>query len=137
MVKMIPALIQGGSHSDARGKLTFNNDFDASEIKRFYTIENKDPQFVRGWQGHKIEQRWFSAITGSFKIQIISVDYFENENKDLTSFQFELNAENMDILHVPSGYMSSIQSLDPHARLLVMADYMAGEINDELRFPIV
>ena len=79
---MIPKLILGGSHSDIRGTLTFNNDFDASQIKRIYTKENHSLDFIRGWQGHKMEQRWFSAIKGSFKIQILSIAYFEKGLKD-------------------------------------------------------
>lgn len=74
---MIPKLILGGSHSDIRGTLTFNNDFDATFIKRIYTIENADIHSIRGWQGHKMEQRCFSAINGAFKNQILSIDYFE------------------------------------------------------------
>lgn len=131
---MIPKLIPGGSHSNVRGTLTFNNDFDASSIKRMYTIENADIHSIRGWQGHKIEQRWFSALTGSFKIQILSIDNFENERNDLEPFQFELKSEKMDVLHIPAGFLSSIQSLEENSKLLILADYHTGEINDEFRF---
>lgn len=131
---MIPRLIPGGSHSDVRGALTFNNDFDATSIKRMYTIQNADEHSIRGWQGHKIEQRWFSAINGSFKIQILSIEYFENGKFDLKPFQFELKSDNMDILHIPAGFVSSIQSLEENSKLLILADYHTGEINDEYRF---
>jgi hypothetical protein len=40
----------------------YNNDFDFSEIKKMYTIENSSIEFIRVWQGHRIEQRWFSAL---------------------------------------------------------------------------
>jgi hypothetical protein len=40
----------------------------------------------------------------------------------------------LDVLHIPQGYISSIQALEPEAKLLVMADYLLGEINDEYRF---
>ena len=45
-----PYIISGGIHEDDRGKLVFFNDFDMSEIKRFYIIANasinskSDPQ---------------------------------------------------------------------------------------------
>ena len=131
---MIPKLIPGGSHSDIRGTLTFNNDFDATSIKRMYTIENADVHFIRGWQGHKIEQRWFSAMKGTFKIQILSIAYFEKGLKDLQPYCFVLKAGQMDILHVPAGFVSSIQALEEGAKLLVLADYKLGEVDDEFRF---
>ena len=131
---MEPAIISGGCHSDARGTLLYNNSFDASEIKRVYTIENKDTPFIRGWQGHRIEQRWFSATQGSFKIQLIAIDNWDIPSKALIPFTFILNAGKMDVLHIPRGYVSSIQALTDGAKLLVMADYRLGEVKDEYRF---
>ena len=65
---MIPAIIKGDRHTDLRGTLFYNNNFDLSAIKRMYVIENHSTNFVRAWQGHQIEQRWFSVIKGSFRI---------------------------------------------------------------------
>lgn len=45
---MIPEIISGGSHSDERGMLRFNNSFDATMIKRMYVIENKDANWFGG-----------------------------------------------------------------------------------------
>lgn len=133
---MVPRVINGGSHSDTRGTVRFNNSFDATVIKRIYLIENKETAFVRGWQGHRIEQRWFSVLQGSFKIELIAIDNWENPTKDLKSFTFTVHAATLDVLHVPQGYVSSIQSLDEGAKLLVMADYSLGEVQDEYRFDI-
>ena len=91
--------------------------------------------FVRAWQGHQIEQRWFSAVIGSFKISLIKIDDWENPAKDLPVVEFILNAENLDILHVPGGFVSAIQALDDHSKLLLFADYDLNEIQDEFRFP--
>ena len=129
-----PQLLEGKKHQDERGIITYNNDFDASEIKRIYTIENNSTDFIRGWQGHKIEQRWFSAIKGTFKIQILSIAYFEKGLKGLQPYSFVLKADQMDILHVPAGFVSSIQALEVDAKLLVLADYKVGEVDDEFRF---
>ncbi len=132
---MIPEIITGGSHSDTRGTLFYNNDFDASVVKRIYVIENKSIDFIRAWQGHKIEQRWFSVINGSFKIQLIVIDNWENPTKNIEKLSFTINAEKLDVLHVPKGHVSSIQSLEEGSKLLVMADYRLNEIIDEFRFP--
>jgi dTDP-4-dehydrorhamnose 3,5-epimerase-like enzyme len=132
---MEPTIIPGGCHSDARGNLLYNNSFDASDIKRVYVIENKDTNFVRGWQGHRIEQRWFSAVQGSFTIQLIANDW-EKPSRNLIPFKFILSADQMDVLHIPKGYVSSIQALEEGAKLLVMADYGLGEVKDEYRFEV-
>jgi dTDP-4-dehydrorhamnose 3,5-epimerase-like enzyme len=133
---MIPKIISGNCHSDQRGSLFYNNDFDASVIKRIYVLENQNNSFIRGWQGHKVEQRWFSAIIGSFKIQLIEIDNWGNPSKDLKPVTFIINAGKLNVLHVPQGYISSIQSIDEGSKLLVLADYLLGEVQDEYRFDI-
>jgi len=135
-MKVLPQLIKGNSHADDRGVLQFNNDFNALGIKRIYTIQNRDTEFVRGWQGHKIEQRWFSAIQGSFKIFLIAIDDWNAPSTNLIQHEFIIDAQKMDVLHVPSGYVSSIQSLEKSSKLLLMSDYLLGEINDEYRYDI-
>jgi dTDP-4-dehydrorhamnose 3,5-epimerase-like enzyme len=133
---MILKLLKGNNHADSRGTLFYNNAFDATAIKRIYVIENQTTNLVRGWQGHQIEQRWFSAIKGSFKIEIIAVDDWAHPSKELKRDTFVVTAETMDVLHVPAGAVSSIQSLKEGARLLVMADYSFGALNDEYRFEV-
>lgn len=135
-MKVLPQIIKGNSHADDRGVLQFNNDFDALGVKRIYTIQNRDTEFVRGWQGHKIEQRWFSAIQGSFKIVLIAIDDWITPSSDLQQYHFVLDAKKMDVLHVPSGYVSSIQALEESSKLLLLSDYLLGEISDEYRYDI-
>ncbi|SFB20655.1 WxcM-like, C-terminal [Flavobacterium swingsii] len=131
---MIPKIIKGNLHTDQRGNLFYNNNFDLSAIRRIYIIENKSVDFIRAWQGHKIEQRWFTATNGAFKIKLIKIDNWESVSTDLEVTEFNLKAEKLDVLHVPSGYVSSIQSLEKESKLLVMSDYLLGEIHDEYRF---
>lgn len=133
---MEPKLINGNCHSDQRGILLYNNDFDASSIKRIYIIENESPQFIRGWQGHKIEERWFSVVSGKFKIQLIKIDNWDKPSLNLNILTYLIDSEKLNILHVPKGYVSSIQSLEVNSKLLVMADYLLGEIKDEYRYDI-
>ena len=131
---MKPSEIKGKVHIDYRGSLFYNNDFDAKDIKRIYFIENKDTKTVRAWQGHKIEQRWFSAVQGSFEIKLIEVDDWITPSKDSRIHSFILKASQLDILHVPKGYISSIQALELNSKLMLMADYLLGEVKDEYRF---
>ncbi|MGG7467837.1 WxcM-like domain-containing protein [Chryseobacterium arthrosphaerae] len=131
-----PEFIEGGKYSDVRGNLFFNNEFNTSEIKRIYCIENTETDFIRGWTGHKIEQRWFSAVLGSFTIRLVKINDWEAPSRELEILQYELNAEKLDVLHIPSGYASAIQANEKGAKLLVMANYSLGEIDDDYRFPI-
>lgn len=129
-------LIKGSNHQDSRGLLTFNNDFDASLVKRVYTIENFSTDFIRGWQGHRVEQRWFACMKGSFEIQTIELDNFENPSEQLNINTYLLTEKTLDILHVTSGHLTSIRALERQSKLLVMADYAVNEIQDEYRFPL-
>ena len=131
-----PQSLKGKKHEDERGIITFNNDFDASQIKRIYTIENHSVDFIRGWQGHKIEQRWFAAMKGKFEISVIKVDNFENPSKNLTVNTYELSDESLTYLHIPAGHITSIQALENESKLLVLADFGLGEVQDEYRYPL-
>lgn len=133
---MKPFLHEGSLFQDHRGSLRYNNDFDASQIKRIYTIENQSTENIRAWQGHKIEQRWFSAINGSFLIKVIEPDHWENPSGTNASFEFVLEKKTLDFLHVPSGFLTGIKALEENSQLLVMADYALGAIKDEYKFPL-
>lgn len=127
-------LLEGKKHQDERGIITYNNDFDASKVKRMYTIENHSADFIRGWQGHKIEQRWFACMKGSFEISVIVIDDFENPSKDLTIQKYLLQDDVLTYLHIPSGCITAIQAKEEKSKLLVLADYDLGEISDEYRY---
>ncbi len=136
MKKISVILLKGNHFSDERGIITYNNDFDASSIKRIYTIENYSTDFIRGWQGHKIEQRWFACMKGSFDISVMHIDDFENPSKDLEIKSFVLTSDVLTYLHVPAGCATAIKSLENGSKLLVFANYDLGEVKDEYRFPI-
>lgn len=129
-------LLEGKKHQDERGIITYNNDFNASQIKRIYTIENHSTDFIRGWQGHKVEQRWFACMKGSFSISVIAVDDFKNPSKNLTVEKYLLTDDVLTYLHIPSGYITAIQARENNSKLLVLADFDLGEINDEFRYSL-
>lgn len=130
----LPKIIKGNSFTDIRGTIYFNNSFDTSEIKRIYIIQNSSINIIRGWQGHKVEQRWFSAVQGEFEIHLIEVDNWETPSKDLQSIKYNLKSDKMNVLHVPPGFVSSIRSKEPASKLLAMSNYGIEEINDEYRY---
>ncbi len=136
---MKPELLKGSIHNDSRGKITYNNNFSEQllnrGIKKVYTLQNTDTVFVRAWQGHAVEQRWFSALSGKFRVFLIEIDDWSHPSRDLAQLEFILTADQMEVLHVPAGYASSIQAMEESSVLLVMADYAQGELQDDYRFP--
>jgi dTDP-4-dehydrorhamnose 3,5-epimerase-like enzyme len=132
----LPKIIKGNSYIDQRGILNYNNLFNASAIKRLYIIENSSTKIFRGWQGHKIEQRWFCSVEGSFRIKLIEIDDWNSPSKSLSSREIKLDAKKLDVLHIPQGYASCIQATENNSKLLVMADYFIDEIKDEYRFKL-
>ena len=130
----LPKIIKGNSFTDIRGTIYFNNSFDTSEIKRMYIIQNSSVNVIRGWQGHKVEQRWFSSLQGEFEIHLIKVDNWETPSKDLQSIKYNLSSDKMNVLHVPPGYVSSIRSKESASKLLAMSNYGIEEIKDEYRY---
>lgn len=132
---MKPGIQLGSVHTDARGKLKYNNDFDLSVIKRMYVLEHPSTKTIRGWQGHKIEQRWFVAVSGSFVIKAVKMEPV-GKRRGFDILTFELKSEAVDVMHVPAGYATSIQALEEESKLVVYADYAMGEIEDEHRFEL-
>jgi dTDP-4-dehydrorhamnose 3,5-epimerase-like enzyme len=133
MKKQQPIIISGGQHTDARGTIKFNNALNLEQVKRMYTIENCSLDFVRAWQGHQVEQRWFAAVRGSFKIKVVAMDTWPKPSPDAKQVEFVVKAAQLDVLHVPARYITSIQQLEEEATLMVYADYKLGAINDECK----
>lgn len=131
---MIPKLIKGGDFIDTRGTVLFNNMFDASLVKRVYTISNHDLKFVRGWQGHNIEKRWFLSMVGEFTILVKKIKMVDVQDEIQ---KFTLSSHTLDVLYVPNGYCTAIKSVKKNSKLMVMSDYHLNEINDDVREPFL
>ena len=77
LLKKAPSLLHGSYHKDDRGKICFINEFDFSNVKRFYTIEHYKINTIRAWQGHKYEHKYFFATNGEFTIYTLMIDNWE------------------------------------------------------------
>ena len=120
--KMINTII-GGVAKDNRGQIRFVNDFDMNNVKRFYIIKNSDTDLIRGWRAHRIEQRWFYALSGSFELSLVQIEDFNNPSRELSIEKKKLLSEEFNLLHIPSGYGTAFKALVPNSELLVFADY--------------
>lgn len=135
MTPSLISLIQGGKHEDARGKLTFFNDFDMKQVRRFYVIEHPNTTIVRAWQAHKAEQKWFYVIAGSFKIALVQPDDWIHPSPVLEAQEFTLESEKNVILHIPGGFANGFRALEPHSRLMVFSDVGIDKAgSDDFRF---
>jgi len=116
-------IILGGIARDHRGQIRFNNSFDMSQVKRFYIIKNADSNVIRGWRGHRIEERWFYVIQGSFEINIVKIDNWEKCNKDLPVEKLILQSEKCEVLHILPGHATAIRAIGDNSELLVFGNY--------------
>lgn len=116
-------IIQGGVAEDHRGSIRFVNDFNMSNIKRFYIIKNKTVDLIRGWRGHKIEQRWFYVIEGEFLVRIVKIDNWDSPDRNSLINTITLNAKEEKLLHIPAGYATAFQSNFDNSEMLVFADF--------------
>ena len=116
------SLISGGIHSDERGSVSFVNDFDMEQIKRFYTITHSDTHIIRGWQGHKIEKKWFFCTKGAFVVRVIKIDDWHQPSKYLEISKYHLQSDKSEILFVDQGCVTCMQAVTKDSTLLVFSD---------------
>jgi len=127
-------LKKGSESSDERGIILHNNTFDFSPIRRSYIIENKDLNCLRGWKGHRIENRWFICVKGIIRVYITSIIDLQHKNKSYK--YFELNEKEMDVLFVPAGHATLIKQITANSRIMAFSDWLIGKSDDEdLRWP--
>ena len=130
-------IIQGGRHQDSRGTLDYVNGFDMSLVKRMYLITHPDPNIKRGWRGHKLEQRWFYVLEGSFEISLVKIDDWLMPSKDLSLETYTLSAEDPQIIYVPRGYASGFKALMPDSKFIVYADALIEQAQeDDYQYPV-
>jgi len=129
-------VIQGGEASDQRGSIRFVNDFDMTEVKRFYIIENGDSNIIRGWRGHKMEKRWFYVLSGQFKLSLVKIDNWANPNQDLPVETMLISAIDQQVVVVPEGYATAFQAVESSSKLMVFANYgIENAKNDDYLWP--
>lgn len=130
-----PGLIVGGNHVDHRGALSFANDFNMDEVKRFYTIGHPDTATVRAWQGHKKEKKWFYVVSGSFHILVVKPDDWKTPSLDLDPDKFLLNEQSSEVLYVPAGYATGLKAAEINSKIIVFSDFTVEQSsNDNYRF---
>lgn len=129
------SIINGGFFEDFRGRLDYLNDFDLSKIKRMYFTTNSEVGFFRGWQGHKIESRWFFCVKGRFEVKLVKIDDWDNPSVTLEPKVYILEEKKPQVLYIPNGYINGFSSLEKSSKLMILSNYNLGKnTNDDVRF---
>ena len=108
-------IIRGKRYFDSRGSISFINEFDMSQVKRFYSIE-LELGVRRAWQGHKLESKWFHVVKGRIRVKIKSLD-----TQELVG-NYELTDTLPAVLSIPKGMYNGFESLEEGSILLVFSD---------------
>jgi len=131
-----PQIISGNQHTDHRGKISFVNDFDMQQVRRFYCIHHHDTTIKRGWRAHRIEQRWFYVTNGSFEVKVVKINNWHKPDAGTIPVIFILTTNNK-VLHVPKGFGTCIQALQANSDMIVFADsYINEGSKDDYLFPV-
>ena len=136
VMKEYPNLVVGDQHIDARGKISFINDFDMLAVRRMYMLTYDSPSTTRGWRAHRREQRWFTALNGSFRISTVEIDDWVKPSKALPMLTFNLEEAHLKVLHVPPGFGTFIEALEPNSKILVYGDYLIDQAANDYNTPL-
>ena len=117
-----PTFIDGSFFSDTRGRIDFVNDFVVNDFVRVYRITHDDTSVIRAWQGHRIEVKAFWVVKGSFVINAVKVDDFDNINKEVKPEAFKLEANESKILVIPGGYANGFKALEEGSTMVVFSN---------------
>jgi dTDP-4-dehydrorhamnose 3,5-epimerase len=130
-------LIPGGQHADERGTVSFVNEFDFKGVDRFYWVTAGEVNVLRGWVGHRREQKWFTVAQGEVLVAVVRPDDWERPSQDLPVARYLLSAAHPQVLHKPPGHATASVNLNKEAVLLV---FSSGKIeaakSDDFRFPV-
>lgn len=118
--------VEGKTAMDNRGKVTFVNDFDMTDVKRFYVVENWGG-IVRAWHGHKKEAKYVYVASGSAKILLMDMDTGEVQER-------YLSADQPKVLYVPPGQYNGSQSLENGTKIFYFSTSTLDEsVADDYR----
>jgi dTDP-4-dehydrorhamnose 3,5-epimerase len=130
-------LIKGNIHKDQRGIVRFVNDFHFENVKRFYSITHPNTSTIRAWQGHKLETKYFYVTKGSFLINWIKIDNWQQPSKDLKINTHTLSDNQSEILIIPPGHVNGFKALAPYSTMIVFSDMSLEESKeDDYRFDL-
>jgi dTDP-4-dehydrorhamnose 3,5-epimerase-like enzyme len=129
-------IIKGDISIDDRGSVSYVNDFDFKNVKRFYIVENHQVGFIRAWHAHKLEAKYVQVVSGSAMIAGVKIDgNWENPSKNLEISKFVLSEKKPSILFIPAGYANGFKTLTPQTKIIFYStSKLDDSLNDDYRF---
>mgnify|MGYP003345971006 CR=1 FL=1 len=121
-------LINGGISVDDRGFVRFVNDFNFSDVKRFYQVCNHERGFIRAWHGHKNEAKYVYVSKGTALVGAVNLETEEIK-------KFVLTDKKPTILYIPSGFANGFKTLEEDTQILFFSTSLLEQsLNDDIRF---
>lgn len=120
-------ILNGGISVDDRGSVSFVNDFNFENVKRFYQVTNHDKNFIRAWHGHKKEGKYVFVSTGTAIIGVVNM-----ETEKIT--KVVLSSKTPKILWIPPGNYNGFKTLEYNTTVLFFSTSTLNEsLNDDIR----
>ena len=150
-------VLSGGIAVDDRGSLSFCNDFDMKDVRRFYMVENFNNHFIRAWHGHKEEGKYVTVLSGSAIIGLVDLRKFDDwnyyqeliesveptliEGKEMTGkqddemqdffdaqqYRYVISAKKPTVIWIPPGFVNGAMNLQDDTRVVYFSTKGLGE----------
>jgi dTDP-4-dehydrorhamnose 3,5-epimerase len=118
----------GNISIDDRGSVRFVNDFDFSNVKRFYQVENHSINYIRAWHGHMNEGKYVYVSKGSALIGAVELSTHE-------IYKTILSDKAPKVLWIPPGYANGFMNLENDTSILFFSTATLEQSkNDDIRF---
>jgi dTDP-4-dehydrorhamnose 3,5-epimerase-like enzyme len=124
-------IIDGSVFADDRGKLRFINDFNFSDVKRFYQVENHRQGFIRAWHAHRNEGKYVYVASGSALVGVASLGNLNTEAR-----KFTLTSEKPQVLWIPPNHANGFMNLEDNTIVIFFStSTLEDSKGDDIRFP--
>jgi len=130
MVSMEKVEVMVGDKAvDDRGTVTFVNDFDFSNVKRFYQVENHTVNFIRAWHGHKKEGKYEYVAKGTALIGVVNLETEQVQ-------KFILSSKSPRVLWIPPNHANGFMNLEEDTIIQFFStSALEQSLKDDIRFP--
>lgn len=128
-------IYNGDIAADDRGHVTFINDFDFNNVKRFYMVENHAAGFIRAWHGHKNEGKYVFVPKGSILLGAVKIDNWETPSSNLNVEKYTLSEKKPKVIYIPPGYANGFMNLELNTKVLFFSTSTLSEsMGDDFRY---
>lgn len=129
-------IIKGGLAVDERGIVTFVNDFNLKNIKRFYQVENFSKETVRAFHGHLKETKYVYVVSGAILLVVVYLDNIKSPSKKNKAKQYVLFSHKPEILYIPPRHANGFKVLENNTRIIFFSTSTLEESKkDDYRYP--